>query len=205
MFRDEADIANSPTQTFSTVYPGDIKYEDVNGDQKIDANDVCKIGYSTACPEIYYTFHLGAEYKGLGFDAMFQGTGRYSAVLNTAGYYHGLVSNTSLAQHVYDNRWTPANPNAEFPRLSSTSNANNYQTSTFWLRDRSFLKLRNVEIYYNFPKTLMEKTKFMNAAKLYVRGIDLLCFDHIKRADPENYGANYPLNRSVNVGLALGF
>lgn len=205
LFRDEADIANSPTQTFSTVYPGDIKYEDVNGDQKIDANDVCKIGYSTACPEIYYTFHLGAEYKGLGFDAMFQGTGRYSAVLNTAGYYHGLVSNTSLAQHVYDNRWTPANPNAEFPRLSSTSNANNYQTSTFWLRDRSFLKLRNVEIYYNFPKTLMEKTKFMNAAKLYVRGIDLLCFDHIDNVDAESYGAVMPLTKSVAVGLQVTF
>ena len=74
-----------------------------------------------------------------------------------------------------------------------------------WLANRNFLKLRNVEIYYNFPKLLLARTRYINKAKLYVRGVDLLCFDHIKRADPENYGANYPLNRSVNVGLALGF
>lgn len=205
LFKDQADINNSPTQAFSTVRPGDIKYADVNGDGKIDANDVTKIGHSATCPGIYYTFHIGAEYKGIGLDLMFQGVGRYSAMLNTNGYYWGLVNNTSLAQHVYENRWTPENPNAEFPRLSPTSNANNYQNSTFWLRDRSFLKLRNLELYYNLPKSLMEKTKFMNGAKLYLRGVDLLCFDHIDEVDAESYGATMPLTKSLAVGLQVTF
>ncbi len=144
-FKDEAEIESSLAQNFSTVVPGDIKYKDVNGDKVIDANDVTAIGYSTAAPEIYYSFHLGAEWKGIGLDAMFQGTGNYSAVLNTKSMFWPLINNTSLSTHYYENRWTPENLNAKYPRLSSQSNANNYQTNTIWLADRSFLKLRNVE------------------------------------------------------------
>lgn len=205
LFTSQAEIDASPTQTFSTVRPGDIKYKDINGDGVIDANDVTKIGYSTACPELFYSFHIGAEWKGLGFDAMFQGVGRYSAVLNTSGYYWGLINNTSLAQHVYDNRWSPTNnvATAEFPRLSSSSNANNYQTSTFWLRNRAYLKLRNVEVYYNLPSSLLEKTKFINAAKVYVRGIDLFTADHIDEVDAASFGATNPLTRSVAIGVAV--
>lgn len=203
-FKDEADIANSPVQTFSTVRPGDIKYRDVNNDNKIDANDTKAIGYSTTCPEIYYNLHLGAEWKGFGFYAMFQGTGRYSAVLNTKSMYWPLVSNTTISQYAYDNRWTSENQDALFPRLSSQSNSNNYRTSTLWLADRSFLKLRDLEVYYNLPASLLDKTGFIHGAKLYVRGVDLLCFDHIDENDPEAYGVN-PLTRSVALGLSVTF
>ncbi len=205
LFKDQADIDASVPQTFSEVRPGDIKYEDVNHDGKIDANDYTKIGHSTLCPEIYYTAHIGAEYKGVGFTALFQGVGRYSALLNTSGYYWGLISNRTLSQEVYDNRWTPDNLNATYPRLSSSSNANNYQTSTFWLRDRSFFKLRNIEVYYNFPKTLLDRTKVVNAARLYVRGNDLFTLDHLDNVDAESYGATSPLTRSVVVGLSVTF
>ncbi len=207
LFKDQADIDASPVQNFSTVRPGDIKYKDVNGDGVIDANDKTKIGYSAYAPELFYNFHAGVEFKGIGIDFMFQGVGRYTANLSAKGMYWPLLNSTSLSQQYYDGRWTASNPNpnAAFPRLSSTSNANNYQTSTFWQRDRSFLKLRNVEVYYNFPKLLMEKTGFMKGAKLYVRGIDLLCFDHIDEADPENYGVAAPLNKSVVLGVQLSF
>ncbi len=203
-FKDEADIADSPVQTFSTVRPGDIKYRDLNGDKKIDANDTKAIGYSVTCPEIYYNLHIGAEWKGLGFYAMLQGTGNYSAVLNTKSMYWPLVDNTTISQYAYDNRWTPANQDALFPRLSSQSNANNYRTSTLWLADRSFLKLRDLEVYYHLPKSLLAKTGFIHAAKLYVRGIDLLCFDHIDESDPEAYGVN-PLTKSIALGLSVTF
>ena len=204
-FKDQADIDASPAQTFSAVKPGDIKYRDVNGDKIIDANDKTAIGYSTGIPEIYYSFHLGAEWRGLGFDAMFQGTARYSAMLNTKSLYWPLINNTTLSQEYYDNRWTPETPNAKYPRLSAQSNPNNYQTNTLWLEDRSFLKLRSVELYYRFPQNLLKKTRILNAAKLYVRGIDLLCFDKIKIADPERYGASAPTTRSVVAGLTIGF
>nr|WP_320056959.1 SusC/RagA family TonB-linked outer membrane protein [uncultured Bacteroides sp.] len=204
-FKDQADIDASPAQKFGEVKPGDIKYKDVNGDSKIDENDMCDLGYSTTAPEIYYSFHLGAEWKGLGFDAMFQGTGNYSAVLNTKSVYWPLVNNTTISQHYYDNRWTEENQNAKYPRLTSQSNGNNLQTNTVWLEDRSFLKLRSVELYYKLPQLLIKKTKIMNGAKLYLRGVDLLCFDHIKIADPEAYGATNPLTRSIVAGLTVEF
>ncbi|MBP5388454.1 MAG: SusC/RagA family TonB-linked outer membrane protein [Prevotella sp.] len=205
LFRDQADIDASPKQNFSTVLPGDIKYEDINKDGVIDANDVTKIGYSGYAPEIYYNIRAGLEYKGVGFNLLFQGASRYSANLSAKGMYWPLLNTTNLSQQAYDGRWTPSNPNAEYPRLSTTSNANNYQTSTFWQRDRSFLKLRNVELYYNLPKSLLEKTRFINTAKVYVRGVDLFCADHIDDADAEVYGVSAPLNKSIVAGVALSF
>ena len=205
LFRDQADIDASPKQNFSAVYPGDIKYKDINGDGVIDANDVTKIGYSGYAPEIFYNLHAGLEFKGFGFNLLFQGAGRYSANLSAKGMYWPLLNTTNLSQQYYDGRWTSSNPNAEYPRLSTTSNANNYQTSTFWQRDRSFLKLRNVEVYYNLPKTLMEQTGFIKTAKVYLRGVDLFCADHLDEADAESYGVTAPLNRSIVAGVALSF
>ena len=207
LFKDEADIASSPAQNFSTVRPGDIKYQDINNDGVIDANDKTKIGYSAYAPELFYNFHAGAEYKGIGINLMFQGVGRYTANLSAKGMYWPLLNTTSLSQQYYDGRWSPSNPdvNADFPRLSTSSNANNYQTSTYWQRNRSFLKLRNVEVYYNLPASLMQKTGFMKTAKVYVRGIDLLCFNHLDEADPECYGVSAPLNKSVVAGVQLSF
>lgn len=206
-FKDQADIdASKPQLLGSTPRPGDIKYEDVNGDGQIDTNDKTAIGYSTVAPEIYYNIHLGVEWKGLGVDAMFQGTGRYSGVLSTKSMYKPLVGNTTISQYYYDNRWTPETAStAKFPALSSTSNANNYNTNTLWMFDRSFFKLRNIEVYYNFPKALLAKTKLLNAAKLYVRGVDLFSFDHLDESDPEVFGATNPLNRSIVAGLSVTF
>lgn len=206
-FKDQADIdASKPQLLGSTPRPGDIKYEDVNGDGQIDTNDKTAIGYSTVAPEIYYNIHLGVEWKGLGFDAMFQGTGRYSGVLSTKSMYKPLVGNTTISQYYYDNRWTPETAGtAKFPALSSTSNANNYNTNTLWMFDRSFFKLRNIEVYYNFPKAMLAKTKLLNAAKLYVRGVDLFSFDHLDESDPEVFGATNPLNRSIVAGLSVTF
>ncbi len=206
-FKDQADIdASTPQLLGSTPRPGDIKYEDVNGDGKIDSNDKTAIGYSTVAPEIYYNIHLGVEWKGLGIDAMFQGTGRYTGVLTTKSMYKPLVGNTTISQYYYDNRWTPETAStAKFPALSSTSNANNYNTNTLWMFDRSFFKLRNIEVYYNFPKAMLEKTKVLNAAKLYVRGVDLFSLDHLDKSDPEVYGATNPLNRSIVAGLSVTF
>ncbi|MCM1489999.1 MAG: SusC/RagA family TonB-linked outer membrane protein [Muribaculum sp.] len=213
IFTSQAEIDAAPTQTFSTVRPGDIRYKDLNGDGVIDANDKTKIGYNAICPEIYYTFQLGAEYKGIGLLAHFQGVGNYGCNLSSQGYYWGLINNSSLAQEVYDNRWNAENNNvadALYPRLSSSSNANNYQTSTFWQRDRSYLKLRNIELYYNFSKSLLAKTHFINGAKVYVRGVDLCNIatggkNKLENLDPEATGIVAPLSRQIVVGVKLTF
>lgn len=202
-FVDQADIDNSLPQQFGPVKAGDIKYKDMNGDKVINSDDRVAMGYNSTCPEIYYSFSLGLEWKGLGFSAQFQGVGNYTAILSGT-YYHPLVDNTTISNYVYRNRWTPETPNARFPRLTTETVDNNLLTSSLWLADRSFLKLRNCEVYYKLPSSWLNRFWVKNA-KVYVRGVDLLCFDSIDQLDPEAMNNSYPATRSIHVGLSVGF
>ena len=202
-FVDQADIDNSLPQQFGPVKSGDIKYKDMNGDKVINSDDRVAMGYNSTCPEIYYSFSLGLEWKGLGFSAQFQGVGNYTAILSGT-YYRPLVDNTTISNYVYRNRWTPETPNARFPRLTTETVDNNLQTSSLWLADRSFLKLRNCEVYYKLPSSWLNRFWVKNA-KVYVRGVDLLCFDSIDQLDPEAMNSSYPATRSIHVGLSVGF
>lgn len=202
-FVDQADIDNSLPQQFGPVKAGDIKYKDMNGDKVINSDDRVAMGYNSTCPEIYYSFSLGLEWKGLGFSAQFQGVGNYTAILSGT-YYHPLVDNTTISNYVYRNRWTPETPNARFPRLTTETVDNNLQTSSLWLADRSFLKLRNCEVYYKLPSSWLNRFWVKNA-KVYVRGVDLLCFDSIDQLDPEAMNNSYPATRSIHVDLSVGF
>ena len=202
-FVDQADIDKSLPQQFGPVKAGDIKYKDMNGDKVINSDDRVAMGYNSTCPEIYYSFSLGLEWKGLGFSAQFQGVGNYTAILSGT-YYHPLVDNTTISNYVYRNRWTPETPNARFPRLTTETVDNNLQTSSLWLADRSFLKLRNCEVYYKLPSSWLNRFWVKNA-KVYVRGVDLLCFDSIDQLDPEAMNNSYPATRSIHVGLSVGF
>ena len=202
-FVDQADIDNSLPQQFGPVKAGDIKYKDMNGDKVINSDDRVAMGCNSTCPEIYYSFSLGLDWKGLGFSAQFQGVGNYTAILSGT-YYHPLVDNTTISNYVYRNRWTPETPNARFPRLTTETVDNNLQTSSLWLADRSFLKLRNCEVYYKLPSSWLNRFWVKNA-KVYVRGVDLLCFDSIDQLDPEAMNNSYPATRSIHVGLSVGF
>lgn len=197
-----------PVQSFTTVYPGDVKYVDLTNDGIIDTNDRKAIGYSTTAPDLYYNFHLGAEYKGFGLDAMFQGVGKWTGFMNTNGLYRSAVATNTLSQYLYDNSWSAERGNTEnpaFPRLSTTSNANNDVNSTLNMFDRSYLKLRYVELYYHLPKCVLEKLSVINNVKLYVRGTDLFTIDNLEEADAAAYGTTQPLTRSLQLGAAVTF
>ena len=197
-----------PVQNFTTVYPGDIKYVDLTGDDKIDTNDRKAIGYSTTAPDLYYNFHLGVEYKRLGIDAMFQGVGKWTGFMTTNGLYRSAVASNTLSQYLYENSWSAERnntENAKFPRLSATSNANNNTNNTLNMFDRSYLKLRYVEMYYYLPEALLEKAGFISNVKLYVRGTDLFTADHLDKADAAAYGTTQPLTRSLQLGAAVTF
>ena len=202
-FTDANDIATSPYQSFGDVKAGDIKYVDQNEDGIIDANDFIPMGYNSIVPEIYYGFNFGLEWKGLGFNVAFQGVDNYTVYTTMTGLYRPMVNGATVSEYYYDNRWTPETPNARFPRLTTTSSDNNNQTSSVWLENGAFLKLRNAEVYYNFPRSLVSHIG-MTRAKLYVRGVDLYCWDHLKKVDPEALNG-IPANRSVNIGLQVGF
>lgn len=197
-----------PIQNANTIYPGDVKYVDLTGDDKIDSNDRQAIGYSTTAPDLYYNFHLGVEYKGFGVDAMFQGVGKWTGFKTTNGLYRSAVATNTLSQYLYENSWSAERGNTDqalFPRLSTVSNANNDVNSTLNMFDRSYLKLRYVEAYYYLPKTVLDKTNFIKNVKLYVRGTDLFTTDHLDQADAASYGTTQPLTKSLQLGAAVTF
>ena len=205
LFKDQADIESSPVQTYSSdVRPGDIKYKDQNNDNVINEFDQIPLGYNSSVPEIYYSFNIGAEWKGIGVNFDFQGVGNYTSWTTLNGLYRPLSNGNAISNYYYENRWTPETPNARYPRLTTETVQNNTQSSSVWLVDGSFLKLRNCEVYYKLPHSVVNKWH-LNSAKLYVRGVDLFCWDHIKEIDPESIGNGIPTTRSINIGLSVGF
>lgn len=207
-FQDAADIAASPKQMFSDVRPGDVKYKDQNGDNKIDQYDEVAIGHSTRVPGIYYGINLGFEYKGFGIDMVWQGVGQYSKMLDTRSVYWPMRNNNSNLTKWYleDNiRWTEATKDiATMPRLTTLDNANNFRSSTQWLKNGAFLKLRNLNIYYNLPQKWSNAMK-MDNFQIFCRGNNLLSFDHIKYMNCEDLSVGYPDLLSVYFGININF
>lgn len=202
-FKDEADTQSGPVHSFSQVRPGDVKYKDQNKDGVIDNYDMVAQGYSTVLPEIYYGFNLNLGYKGFGFKADFQGIANYS-IMKPGAMYMPLVNNTTVSEHYLANRWTPENQNAMYPRLSTLENTNNFMNSSIWLENGAFLKLRNVELNYSLPKSLISKVKAQKI-QVFVRGENLFSLDHVKVLDPEMMNLSYPSYSSYHVGFSLDF
>lgn len=201
-FRDQADIDNSPVQTFDKVVPGDIKYKDQNGDGVIDEDDYYPIGHGSR-PLLTMGFDLGFNYKGFDLRAVFQ-----AAMLRTVyiegAQYHAFQNNGKISTFA-QNRWTAQTADtADYPRLSTTGNQNNFKYSTFWQRNGDFLKLRNLEMGYTFSGAALQKAR-IEGIRLYVSGLNLFSLDHMKGYnDPETlYG--YPAMRTVSFGLNIKF
>ena len=200
-FNSQQEINNSPQQTFSGIAPGDVKYKDQNGDNRIDEKDVVKM-FGSSLPRFYFGFNLNFSYKRFELSADFQGmTG--VTVLDSPLYRplvdNGNISNTFLNEEVY---WTPENKaKATMPRLTTQENQNNYRASSLWYRDGSFLKLRNLLVAYTFPKS---QTRFADL-QVFVQGTNLFSLDNIHFADPEQLGIAYPSARSYWAGVKLNF
>lgn len=193
LFVDQADIDNSPVQRFgNSPMPGDIKYRDMNGDGMIDGSDMCQISKYGTTPGIMYGFGATVRYKNFDFGVFFQGAAHRTI---TMGSIHPFgTTRRNVLQFIADDYWTEENPNpyADYPRLEYRDGANNNtQTSTYWMRDGSYLRFKNAEFGYNF--------KF---GRLYVNGNNLLTFSPFKLWDPELPSWNtYPLSRTFNVGV----
>lgn len=203
-FADDADIAASPQQVFGEVRPGDIKYKDQNNDGIIDNNDRIVYGESGSSPEMYFGFQFNFEYKNVGLSANFQGVANRTLYTNAGSLFFPLMNGTNISKYYVEEnvRWTEATKaTANMPRLTTMSNPNNFQASTNWFVNGSYLKLRNVELYYNLDSKWLNGIK----AKLFVRGANLFSIDNIKHFDPENIENGYPSMSSVSVGAKLNF
>ena len=208
-FQSQEDIDNSPQQQFGQVKVGDIKYRDVNGDNVINENDYVTdfvgMDYGTTFPNFNYAFNLGAEYKGFGINATFQGAdNQIKNLMYVDGVWGALSGNRNLSQEYYSKCFDVAGANAQYPRLSTESVANNAQPSTIWYRCVRWLKLRDCEAYYKLPASIIEPLR-VSGVKLFVQGQNLLSFDNIDAMDAENLNTGYPVMKSVNVGLNVTF
>jgi len=202
-FKDKADIDGSSRQEFSTVSTGDIKYRDLNGDNVINQFDVTSLNGGTDIPELNYAFNIGAEYKGFGINAWFQGTGNYMKYLPQT-IWGGIANRGNLSIDYYNNCYDVAGENALYPRLTTLDSNNNKQASDVWYRNVHFLKMRNCEDYYKVPANVLSKL-WISSAKVFVQGENLLSFDNVDAMDAEVLSTAYPMFKSVNVGFTLTF
>ena len=222
LFVDDEEALNSPLQfgTPGVDYGGgDIKYKDLNGDGKITNLDLVPIG-NPLVPRITYGFGLSGGWKDFDISFFFQGLGQVSFMINpyqtgpfidtfTGGRGgNGRRSENGMLKAYAEDHWSEENRNvyALWPRLSTSLVSNNGPNSTFWLRNGSFIRLKQAEIGYDLANTVLKSTG-IKRCRLYVNGTNLITWSSFKLWDPElkGSGLNYPLQRVFNIGLNVGF
>lgn len=219
LFIDDEEVHQSPQQLFgSVVRGGDIKYRDINGDDKITGLDRVPIGYPTT-PEVIYGFGFSTGYKDFDLSMFFQGSANSSFWINQNfvapfidATYNGETKNfigyNALLQKVADDYWSETDRNAYafWPRLSDNLESNNNQQSTWLMQDGSFLRLKSFEAGYNLPQQWIDKYK-MKQLRVYVSGTNLMHWSKFKLWDPEmgGNGLDYPVQRVFNFGLQVSF
>lgn len=200
LFADQADIDRSPRQTFTAaVKPGDIKYKDMNGDNVIDDNDATAVGLPTT-PEIVYGFGPSIKYQRFDLSFYFQGTSRVSILMSSHHpFTDGVNSGFNISKWIADDHWSESNPdvNAAYPRLSHVINQNNVKSSSFWVYNGSFLRLKTMEAGYSYK-----------GFRAYLSASNLFTFSNFKYWDPEQgsgNGLSYPLQKTYNLGIQYNF
>jgi TonB-linked SusC/RagA family outer membrane protein len=198
------DWADQDGQKNASLKPGDIKYQDIDNNGKIDGFDVKQIGKSPT-PELVYGLNLSASYKGVGVSANFQGATGFNRDLHLTPFQ---LDANALA--VSGNAWRPDNPNAAYPRLSNTEPPNQSRVSSFWLVDNTYLRLRNVQVFYQLSNSLVHRIG-LKGIRIFVSGNNVLTFSKRKWVDPElnpvgNFDRlSYPHLKSYNVGINVNF
>ena len=212
--QEEADEINANCPQFgTTVYPGDLKYRNVSGDNKITTDDKTIIG--STVPRYSYSFNLGVGYKGIRLSAFLQGVGKADGYLNSYYVMPCYQGGTYRKEHL--DYWTEQNHDASTPRLSYKSSNNTY-TSSFWMKSAAYLRLKNLQLGYDLPSKWM-KAIGLKSAYIYANAENLLTFtDFWDGYDPEvNYNAsatdgvslgaanNYPQTKAFTFGVDIKF
>ncbi len=203
---DEITDPATPVHTFTPVQPGDIRYVDQNGDGLITEDDEIPIDY-TDVPEINYSFTLGAQYKGFDLEVFIIGAANRSVYYSGNAFY--AFQNNTQVPEIAEGRWAyypdqgiDTRASASYPRLSTFFNENNYRRSTFWTHNGNFLRIRHVELGYNFPMKLTGDPLVKNI-RVYLSGINLLSWDQLEYYDAEVLNG-YPLMKSYHIGIKMG-
>lgn len=205
-FQNDNDIANSPVQQFGPVKPGDIKYKDVNGDNLINDYDRIYLD-GHPIPNLDLGFNMSVGYKGFDLSTILSAQLGSDIYLGDSQFLFWPLYNSSyrITQYVADrNPWTPSNSDiANYPRLTTMENANNYRRSDFWMLKGDRFRIRKLELGYTIPSHISAKAA-MSSLRIYVRAMNLFTADHLGFADPVALGSN-PLMRSYHLGLNVNF
>ncbi|GAA4800394.1 TonB-dependent receptor [Olivibacter ginsenosidimutans] len=201
LFQSQEEIDHSPEQ-IGIYTPGDIKYEDVNGDGKIGSDDRVPIG--STIPRYTYGLNFNAKYKGFDLSFFIQGVGKADVLLTQdaawAFYNAGKIKTWQL------DAWTPDNPDAKYPRLTAERTHNNYENSSFWVYNAAYLRLKNLQIGYTLPTSWMSHLPFQSV-RIYATGDNLWTKHHMPEGwDPERPNGNatvYPIAKTYTFGLNL--
>jgi len=192
---------------FGTLHPGDVEFEDVNHDGKIDINDQVPIA-NPNYPAITYGFTPTVSWKGVDISLFFQGAALESFDINGFQTVPFLNNDSNTALYYYDNRWTPTNQGARLPRATEAPSTNNQQTSSFWYVNTGYLRLKTATIGYTFPTSIAKKIG-MSHLRLYATGQNVLTFSELSYMDPEigyqNGELSYPNQRVFITGLSASF
>ncbi|WP_290477485.1 MULTISPECIES: TonB-dependent receptor [unclassified Leeuwenhoekiella] len=213
LFTDQEEVNNSPTQ-FGNYSAGDIKYRDVNGDGVITPLDRVPIGLPTT-PELIYGFGGTVGYKDFDLSIFFQGSARSSFQIDPGaispfvlGSGDNLGRQNGLLKVIADSYWSEDNRDlyAFWPRLSSTEIENNVQSSSWWLQNNDFLRLKNLEFGYRASEKLTESLG-LRSLRVYASGINLAVWSSFKLWDPEmgGNGLGYPIQSTYNLGVQFDF
>lgn len=190
------------TQPWGAVRPGDIRYEDVNGDGRIDNDDEVAIGDPNQSPRIVYGFSPSVQYKNWFLDILFQGAGKthlYHVNEMAWAFFNGMNAYEENMDY-----WTPGNPDAKHPRLTGAPTANNSQTSSFWMRDASYLRVKNATLRYRIPDNVAGRVGIHNA-QVYASGQNMLTWSKMEYWDPESTFRSYPQQKVLSFGISLSF
>jgi TonB-linked SusC/RagA family outer membrane protein len=208
-FFSESDAGNEsvPDHQYD-LKPGDMVYQDLNDDGVINQDDQRPIGHPQY-PEYTFGANLGFQWKDLDFSMSWAGATKTSRMLaETYRVAFGATQDRSLLQYMADGRWTPETAGeASYPRMTLIGQNNNTKPSDFWLRDASYLRLKNMEIGYNFSGAFLNRFGISNL-RAFLNGYNLITFDNLDITDPESRTGDrsaYPLTKVYNVGFKLDF
>lgn len=206
LFIDELDISNSPKQ-YGEYMPGDIKYRDINGDGIINDNDMVPIGHPTS-PQISYGFGFSLRYKSLDFSSFFSGLANRSFWIDYNKINPFLNDQRPVLESIENNHWSLENQNlyAFWPRLSLTNIENNSKSSTWFMRDGTMMRLKQLELGYTLNEDVGKRFGIQNM-RIFFIGNNLLTFSRFKQWDVELGGNafNYPIQKVYNLGVNVTF
>ena len=208
-FNNQKEIDEWPQQFAKTQRPGDVRYADINGDGVVDENDQTPIA-NPAFPEINYGFSGGFSYKGFDFSVLFQGAGKFSMSVGSEMLLP--FSAYGSAMDYIQNRWYAGSPdnnaNATIPRLTlNYADMSNYFNSSLWIKDASYLRLRNLEVGYKLQNSILKKVG-VSSFRIFLSGQNLFTWDKLKFLDPENQASQsmaYPQLKVFNIGCNIQF